>query len=113
VPIPTTLPEVVWRRGIHLAPIDLDDPDAVRWLECCVWPDQLQRLARLGAGVEIARADPPPLIRGDLLEQVGSVVAQAPAGATVVAFHAAGLVYLPQAGRQRFAELMAELPAPL
>jgi hypothetical protein len=111
VPIPTAPPEVVWRRGIDLAPIDLDDPDAVRWLECCIWPDQPQRLARLRAAVLIARADPPVVLRGDLLEQVEPVVAQAPAEATVVVFHAAVLVYLPQAGRQRFAELMAELPA--
>jgi hypothetical protein len=111
VPIPTALPEVVWRRGIDLAPIDLDDPDAVHWLECCIWPDQPQRLARLRAAVRIARADPPELLRGDLLEQVGSVVAQAPADTTVVVFHAAVLVYLPQPRRQRFAELMAQLPA--
>jgi hypothetical protein len=61
--------------------------------------------------VRIARADPPQVVRGDLLEQVGPVVAQAPADATVVVFHAAVLAYLPPSGRQRFAELMAELPA--
>lgn len=111
VPIPDALPEVVWRRGIDLAPVDLTDPDAVRWLECCVWPDQPHRLARLRAAVQLARADPPVVLRGDLLELVGPVVAQAPAAATVVVLHAAALVYLPEAGRQRFAELMAELPA--
>jgi hypothetical protein len=110
VPIPAALPQVVWCRGIDLDPIDLEDPDAVRWLECCIWPDQPQRLARLRAAVRIARADPPEVVRGDLLEQVGPVVAQAPAEATVVVFHAAVLVYLPQQGRRRFAELMAELP---
>jgi hypothetical protein len=110
VPIPTALPEVVWRRGIDLAPIDLEDPDAVRWLECCIWPDQPERLARLRAAVRIARADPPVVVRGDVLEQVEAVVAQAPTEATVVVFHAAVLVYLPQSGHRRFAALMAELP---
>jgi hypothetical protein len=111
VPIPAQLPEVVWRRGIDLAPIDLGDPDAVRWLECCVWPDQPQRLARLQAAVGIACSEAPVVVRGDLLELLGPMVAQAPAGATVVVFHAATLVYLPEAGRRRFAELMAGLPA--
>jgi hypothetical protein len=111
VPIPARPPEVIWRRGIDLAPIDLDDPDAVRWLECCVWPDQPERLARLQAAVEVARADPPQVLAGDLLELVGSVVAQAPTDTTVVVFHAATLVYLPEAGRRRFAELMAGLRA--
>jgi hypothetical protein len=111
VPIPATLPRVVWRRGIDLDPVDLHDPDAVRWLECCIWPDQPERLVRLQAAVRAARADPPQVVRGDLLELVGPVVADAPADATVVVFHAAVLVYLPQPGRQRFAELMAQLPA--
>jgi hypothetical protein len=78
VPIPTTLPEVVWRRGIDLAPVDLHDPDAVRWLECCIWPDQPERLARLQAAVQIAQTDPPEVVGGDLLELVGPVVAAAP-----------------------------------
>jgi hypothetical protein len=111
VPIPTALPEVVWRRGIDLSPVDLADPDAVRWLECCVWPDQPQRLARLRAAIELARADPPQVLAGDLLELVRPVVAQAPTDATVVVFHAATLVYLPEAGRRRFVELTAKLPA--
>jgi hypothetical protein len=111
VPVPTTLPEVTWRRGIDLAPVELDDPDAVRWLESCVWPDQPERLARLRAAAAIARTDPPEVVRGDLLELVGPVVAQAPAGATVVVFGAATLVYLPEPGRRRFLELMAGLPA--
>jgi hypothetical protein len=111
VPIPTTLPEVVWRRGIDLAPVDLRDPDAVRWLESCIWPDQPERLARLKAAVQIARTDLPEVVRGDLLELVGPIVADAPADATLVVFHTAALVYVSEPGRQRFAELMAELPA--
>ena len=111
VPIPATPPEVVWRRGIDLSPVDLGDPDAVRWLESCVWPDQPHRLARLRAAMAVARTDPPLVVPGDLLDQVGPVVAQAPAGATVVVFHAAALVYLPPPDRRRFAALMAELPA--
>ena len=111
VPIPTTFPTVVWRRGIDLAPVDLHDPDAVRWLECGIFPDQPERLARLQAAVRVARTDPPEVVRGDLLELVGPVVADAPADATVVVFHTAALVYVSEPGRQRFAELMATLPA--
>jgi hypothetical protein len=59
----------------------------------------------------VARRDPPLVLQGDLLDQVGPVVAQAPAGATVVVFHVAALVYLPPPDRRRFAALMAELPA--
>ncbi len=111
VPLPTALPHVVWRRGIDLDPVDVADAEAVCWLECCVWPGQPERLARLRAAVRVARADPPVLIRGDLLETVADVAAEAPAEAALVVFHSAVLAYLSAEGRRRFAELMATLPA--
>jgi hypothetical protein len=111
VPVPAAPPEVVWRRGIDLAPVDLHDPAAVRWLEACVWPDQPHRLARLRAAIRVARANPPLVVQGDLLEQVAPVVAQAPVGATVVVFHSAVTAYLASPDRRRLAALLAELPA--
>ena len=44
VPLPTALPEVVWRAGLDLNPLDVTDPDQVRWLELLVWPGQEHRL---------------------------------------------------------------------
>jgi hypothetical protein len=41
VPIPPRLPEIVWRAGIDLEPLDLEDGSAVRWLEALVWPEEL------------------------------------------------------------------------
>jgi hypothetical protein len=111
VPRPAALPRVVWRRGIDLHPVDVNDAEAVRWLECCVWPDQPERLARLRAAIAVARRAPPTLIAGDLLDLVGDVARQAPPEATLVIFHSAVLAYLPTEGRQRFAEIMSALPA--
>lgn len=39
VPLPARLPEVVWRAGIDLDPIDVADPGSGRWLESLVWPE--------------------------------------------------------------------------
>lgn len=111
VPLPTGLPRVVWRRGIDLDPIDLNDAESVRWLECCIWPGQPERLARLRAAMQIASMDPPVLIRGDLLSTVADVAREAPAEATLVIFHSAVLAYLSIAERRAFASIMAELPA--
>ena len=80
-----------------------------RWLQTLVWPEHEDRLARLGAAVELARADPPTLVRGDLLEDLPALVAQVPADATLVVFHSAVLAYLVEADRARFAEAMATL----
>ena len=111
VPIPERLPDVVWRRGIDLEPVDLGDAESVRWLECCVWPEQTERLARLRAAIEIARADPPTVLRGNLLDLVGEVAREAPTDATLVVFHSAVLAYLSRGERQQFARLMQGLPA--
>lgn len=39
VPFPSELPQVVWRAGIDLNPLDVGDDDDVRWLETLVWPE--------------------------------------------------------------------------
>ena len=44
VPLPDALPEIVWRAGLDLEPIDIDDPERVRWLELLIWPGEEYRL---------------------------------------------------------------------
>ena len=100
---------VVWRAGIDLAPVDVTDDEAVRWLETLVWPEQEERRERLRTAVRIAREDPPYLVRGDLLDALPALVEQAPAEATVVVFHSAVIAYLETADRERFAAMMAGL----
>jgi hypothetical protein len=111
VPVPSRLPQIVWRAGIDLEPIDLGDADAVGWLEALVWPDQPQRLERLREAVAVARADPPLLIRGDLIERLADVAAAAPRDATLVVFHTAVLAYLDPLRREEFGHAVAALGA--
>ncbi len=115
-PVPLTaslrerLPEVVWRAGIDLNPLDVRAEEDMRWLESLVWPEQAHRLDRLRGAVRVARAEPPLLVRGDLNATVRELVAQVPAGATPVVFHSAVLAYLPPEAREEFATSMRELP---
>ena len=101
----------MWRAGIDLSPVDVTDDDAVRWLETMVWPEQDERRERLRRAVEIARADPPYLVRGDLLDALPALVDQAPPDATLVVFHSAVIAYLAHADRARFAAMMTDLVA--
>ncbi|MFD9942361.1 DUF2332 domain-containing protein [Nonomuraea sp. NPDC059023] len=111
-PLPQRMPDVAWRAGIDLNPIDITDLEQTRWLEALVWPEQHERLARLRAALDLARAEPRPLIvRGDLNEHVEDLVARAPSGATTVVFHSAVLWYLAREDRERFARTMRRLPA--
>jgi hypothetical protein len=111
VPLPASLPPVVWRAGIDLNPLDVGDPDDVAWLEALVWPEQEFRRARLRKAVAIARQDPPLLVAGDLNEQLLDLAAQAPDDAALVVFHSAVMAYLSSAGRSRFRATIRELAA--
>ncbi|MFE2958033.1 DUF2332 domain-containing protein [Nocardia tengchongensis] len=101
-PIPDRLPEVVWRAGVDLNPLDVADADQMRWLETLVWPGQPERLQRLRAAVAIAGADPIEVVSGDLNETVADLVSAAPDEATIVVFHSAVLAYLGVDARDRF-----------
>ncbi len=110
VPVPDRVPEVVWRAGIDLNPLDAADPDDLRWLDALVWPEHHDRRARLAAAARIAAAEPPRLVRGDLVDELPALAASAPAGATLVVLHTAVLAYLDPQSRDRFGVLVRALP---
>jgi hypothetical protein len=89
-PPPLTLPPIVSRGGVDLAPCTDDE-----WLRACAFADQPERLGRLEAALEIARAHPPPVVEGDALELLPGLLESAPSGAQVVVFHTAVSAYLP------------------
>jgi hypothetical protein len=111
VPLPARVPEIAWRAGLDLHPLDVTRPDDVRWLSCLVWPGEGDRAQRLAAAVATARRDPPTVHRGDLLTGLPALAAQAPAGATLVVYHSAVLAYVPPPGRRRFARIVGDLGA--
>ncbi|WP_231939555.1 DUF2332 domain-containing protein [Brevibacterium siliguriense] len=103
---PKRLPEVAWRAGIDLNPLDITDADQREWLTSLIWPEHESRRERLLAAASVAAADPPRLVRGDLLETIESLIAEVPAGAQPVVFHSAVLAYAEAETRARFASLM-------
>jgi hypothetical protein len=109
--VPARRPEVVWRRGIDLSPIDAGDAESVDWLAALIWPGPVHdaRVARLRAAAAIAAADPPDIVRGDLIAHLHDVAAESPPDATLVVFHSAVLLYLDAARRRTFAERMRGL----
>lgn len=110
-PIPEEIPEIAWRAGLDLNPVDVADPEEAAWLETLVWPGNEARAGRLRAALDIARERPPPVARGDLLTDVPALASTAPAGATLVIFHSAVLAYASPEVRERFAALVRDLGA--
>lgn len=107
VPLPGRYPEIIWRAGLDLNPLDVSKLDDRDWLEHLVWPEQADRLANLRAAIQIAQRERPLVVAGDLNDGLADLIAQAPRGATVVVFHTAVLNYVAeQAARDRFADSM-------
>ncbi|MBP1134870.1 hypothetical protein JOE31_001102 [Arthrobacter sp. PvP023] len=111
VPVPSRLPEVVWRAGIDLNPLDINNPDDVAWLEALIWPEQYFRRERLRRAIAIARQDTPLLVAGDLNEQLVALAGQAPPDATLVVFHSAVMAYLNASQREAFRAAIGALAA--
>jgi hypothetical protein len=107
---PAGLPDVVWRAGLDLNPLDVTHPADVAWLEALIWPEHTHRRARLRAAAAVAAADPPLLVRGDLVDDLPALAAQAPPGATLVVFHTSVLYQVTEARRAAFTELVPGLP---
>jgi hypothetical protein len=62
-PIPERMPEIAWRAGLDLNPLDVTSEEDVLWLSCLVWPGEGNRRERLDAAVMSARRDPPGVYR--------------------------------------------------
>jgi hypothetical protein len=110
-PLPTAMPDIVWRAGLDLNPIDLTDPDAAAWLETLVWPEQTERLARIRAAMDIVRAERPRIVRGDAVDALPALAAEAPRDATLVIMNSAAIVYLMPEPRAKYIELVTGMDA--
>jgi hypothetical protein len=108
---PVGVPEVVWRTGIDLHPLDAARPDDATWLDALVWPEHDDRREQLRAAAHLAALEPPRVVAGDLVEHLEEVAADAPADATLVVFHSAVLVYLSAADRALFRARVAAIAA--
>jgi hypothetical protein len=111
VPLPGRVPEVAWRAGLDLNPLDAADEDDAAWLSCLLWPGETGRAERLAGALATARRSPPALHRGDLLDDLPGLAGQAPPRATLVVYHSAVLAYVDERKRREFAAAVRELGA--
>jgi hypothetical protein len=102
---PPRRPNIVYREGIDLNPLDVRDRNDREWLEALVWPEQQERLELVRAASDTVAEDPPRMTAGDAVAQIRGAVARARSAvpsATVVVWSPAVLVYLDPAERQKF-----------
>jgi hypothetical protein len=108
-PLPTrVIPEVVARVGIDTDPVDVTDPDEVRWLRACLPPDRPEHRAALDAELALAATAPPLLLRGETLDMLPEALARVPDDALPVVTTAWALPALPPESRLRFLQRLDE-----
>ncbi|WP_109508600.1 DUF2332 domain-containing protein [Nocardioides speluncae] len=106
MPVPAGLPKVAWRGGIDLNPLDVHDEDAMAWLTTLVFPEQEWRRERLRVAVEVARAEPPAIRKGNLLDELPRLLEEIRGYGTPLVFHTAVIAYLEPEDRRRFHAMM-------
>jgi hypothetical protein len=103
-PVPAELlqltPRVRSRVGIDTEPVDVTLPSEALLLKAFVWPDQEWRLELLDRGVKAVRRKPPPLVRGDVVEELPRLLAERRRDALTVVYQTAVLGYLPEERRE-------------
>ena len=108
-----TEPVIASRAGIDLSPVDAADPQAVQWLRSCVWPEQVDRHARLDAALAEAVALPhrPRLIQGDMVDALPAAVSTVDPAAVPVVFTCHAVTYLPSARQRQLAATLGRIGA--
>ena len=101
--------KIVRVRGCDVEPVDLRDPEAALKLKAYVWPDAPGRLARIDAAIELARQNPPDLVRQNADDFVDHILAQPQAdGTTRALFHSIMWQYMPPSAQSRILTAMEQ-----
>jgi len=97
---------VASRRGCDVAPLDVRDPAHRLRLESFVWPEQLDRLARLRAALAVAVREPPAIDAEPAGTWVETQLGERAEGVATVLFHSVVWWYIPEAEQARITRAM-------
>ncbi|MFE5207357.1 DUF2332 family protein [Streptomyces sp. NPDC056600] len=109
---PTVMPDIVWRAGLDLNPLNPADPDTLDWLRTLVWPEHQARRDRLAAAAALAAEHRVRVRAGDLrTDALEALASRAPGDATLVVTHSAALAYLDAPARREAVDRVTALGA--
>ncbi len=106
LPLPESLDVIGWRVGLERAPVELHDDAATDWLLACVWPDHRERLARAASALRSLAANPPRIVRGDMVDDLEALIDQAPSDHLVTVLTSWSAAYLRPADRGRLVHVL-------
>jgi len=109
-PLPERL-EIVARHGLELSPIDVDDPDAVRWLRALIWPEHVERGRLMDEAIAVAERVPAEVAAGDATRDFEAAVERLPSSAPRVVFATVALYQIDDEGQRAIHAALARASA--
>lgn len=103
---PARFPEVAYRVGVDLEPIDLADDEQYRWLQALIWADHADRAALLANARRVWLQDTPQVVAGDAVDRLPELIQAAPDDAALCVFHCHVLNQFPVPARAAFSEAL-------
>ena len=76
-PVPAEMPAIVARIGVDVDPIDVTDPDDLRWARACL-PPEIGSLDRFDRAARLVAAHPGLVRRGDAIEELPRILDAVP-----------------------------------
>lgn len=106
-------PEIVWRAGVDLSPLDAAAPRDRAFLTGLVWPGETGRENRIRDALDVVAEESPRIVAGDASDPgvLRALAAEAPSDAALVVTTPGVLPHIPREGRRALARTIAELGA--
>lgn len=111
LPLSETTPEIAYRMGLDLNPIDVYNKAETLWLRALIWPEQRDRAAYLQEAITVAQANPLPVRAGDAVALLPEVLSQIPPQTTLCLYHSFVLNQFSHAARECFQQLLDQYAA--
>jgi len=99
--------EVFSRTGLDLNPLDPADPGARRWLDALIWPEHVERRARLRSALEMISNLDIEMISGNALKTLPGALDRLPAGEPAVVMSSFTLNQFDAAERDRLESIVS------
>ena len=107
-PLPDAMPAVSYRVGIDLAPVDVRNDTAIRWLRALIWPEHTDRARLLEQAIQIARRDPPSIVAGNAADLLPQILRTLPPEAVPCVYHSYTLNQCPEPVRDKILDHLKE-----
>lgn len=102
------MPAIASRRGIELNIAPIGDEETLRWQLALVFPEHVDRAARLEGAFRVAREMRPQIIEGDAVALIGDVIDSLPDDGAVCVYHSQATYQIPHDKRRALSDALAE-----